>query len=191
MMKDLTAGHLAAAGSLNLSHHGLVRAGFQPGMTVLVNGATGSFGSLACLVALGMGASKVVGIGRNKGHLKRIDEKLGAVYGSRFSTAYSAAGNEGDTDDDKLKKLTERLQQSAGKTGNPSTGADICIDLLGQAKTTDSTLACLRSLERGGVLVPEGSMTVPLNLSYMELMLNNLVVMGNVGLASFLRSIKS
>ena len=49
----------------------------QAGETVLINGATGVSGKLAVQTAKLLGAGRVVGTGRNVGHLTRIQE-LGA-----------------------------------------------------------------------------------------------------------------
>lgn len=53
------------------------RASFQPGETVLVNGATGSSGSLAVQIARHMGAKRVIATGRNQQALNELLE-LGA-----------------------------------------------------------------------------------------------------------------
>ncbi|MEN1969213.1 zinc-binding alcohol dehydrogenase family protein [Lentibacillus sp. N15] len=49
----------------------------KPGMTVLINGATGVAGKLAVQIAKLLGAKRVIGTGRNKESLQRIKE-LGA-----------------------------------------------------------------------------------------------------------------
>ena len=60
---------------------GLVRGRLAVGETVIVNGATGAYGAAAVLVALDMGASRVVAAGRNKTML----EQLTKAGGSRIS----------------------------------------------------------------------------------------------------------
>ena len=50
-----------AMGALLVPFGGLLAAGLAAGETVVVNGATGNFGSAAVAVALGMGAGRVVG----------------------------------------------------------------------------------------------------------------------------------
>ncbi|KAL7904117.1 NAD(P)-binding protein [Trichoderma velutinum] len=51
---------------------GLSDIGLRPGETVIVAPATGNFGSAAVLVALAMGAAKVIAVGRNETKLKQI-----------------------------------------------------------------------------------------------------------------------
>jgi alcohol dehydrogenase len=58
-------------------------------------------------------------------------------------------------------------------------GADIGFDMVGGAAEPSSTLAALNSLRRGGRLVLMGSMTVDLPVSYMQLMINSLEIIGN------------
>jgi NADPH:quinone reductase-like Zn-dependent oxidoreductase len=48
------------------------RAGFQPGETVLINGATCSAGSVAVQVAKHLGAKKIIVTGRNVGELEAL-----------------------------------------------------------------------------------------------------------------------
>jgi len=49
------------------------RAQFKPGQTVLINGATGSSGSLAVQLAKSMGAQKVIVTGRNESKLQALE----------------------------------------------------------------------------------------------------------------------
>lgn len=56
-----------------------VRAGLQPGETVLINGATGITGQIAVQIAKHLGASRVIATGRNADALVRLAE-LGADH---------------------------------------------------------------------------------------------------------------
>jgi hypothetical protein len=70
-LDDVTAAAIANPGMSALA--ALVeRAHLQPGETVLVNGATGTAGRLAVLLAKHLGASKVIGTGRNEGELQEV-----------------------------------------------------------------------------------------------------------------------
>ena len=52
-------------------------ANLRPGETVLVNGATGAFGSGGVAVALAMGASAVIATGRNQQALDDLRRRFG------------------------------------------------------------------------------------------------------------------
>jgi len=54
----------------------------------------------------------------------------------------------------------------------------MAFDIVGGAQDPSATLAALKSLRRGGRLVLMGSMGVPLPISYLEVMLNNLEILG-------------
>ncbi|RNB57756.1 zinc-binding alcohol dehydrogenase family protein [Brevibacillus gelatini] len=49
------------------------KAGFKPGQTVLINGATGASGSLAVQIAKGLGAKKIIVTGRNESKLQALE----------------------------------------------------------------------------------------------------------------------
>ena len=104
------------------------------GDTVIVNGATGYFGSGAVMLAVAMGAGRVVAVGRNAAAL----ESLRAAFGSRVVAA--AVTGEADKDLDLIRR-------AAGGT------ADVALDLLGSARSTSTTHSTLRALKRGGRLV--------------------------------------
>ena len=139
---------------------GLVRGRLAAGETVIVNGATGAYGAAAVLVALAMGAARVVAAGRNSAMLDRL-AKLG---GSRVSAVVLS----GD-----VEKDTAALRRAAGG------GASLALDMIGNAKDPNSTLASLGSLQRGGRIVLMGSCAAPVPLNYLQLMFNNLEIIGN------------
>jgi alcohol dehydrogenase len=72
------AARWCALGTLLVPYGGFLAAHLQAGETVLVNGATGGFGSAAVAVALGMGAQCVVATGRNEQALAELTERFGA-----------------------------------------------------------------------------------------------------------------
>jgi len=70
---------------------GFLAAQLQAGEIALVNGATGSFGSAAVAVALGMGAQCVIATGRNEQALTELTRR----FGSRVRTV-PMRGHEAD-----------------------------------------------------------------------------------------------
>jgi alcohol dehydrogenase len=139
---------------------GLRRSGLRGGQTIIINGATGYFGSAAVMLALAMGAGRVVAVGRKQAAL----EALRDAFGPRVVAA--VVGGDGD----KAHKIIRR--HAAGEA------ADIALDLLGAANSTSTTLSTLRALKRGGRLVLMGSAEVPLELSFREMLANDWEVVG-------------
>jgi alcohol dehydrogenase len=139
---------------------GLVRGRLKAGETVIVNGASGAYGSAAVLVAIAMGASRIVAAGRKK---ETLDE-LAKAGGSRVVPVVL----QGD-----VAKDTEALRGAAGG------GAHLAFDQVGNAKDANSTLAALGSLYRWGRIVLMGSSMAPIPINYMQLMFNNLEIIGN------------
>jgi len=130
------------------------------GETIIVNGATGAYGGAAVLLALAMGAGRVVAAGRNADKLRTI-----AALGGRAVVPVALSGD--------TKADAAALRQAAGG------GADIAFDMVGGANDPGSTLAALHSLRRGGRLVIMGSLMVDLPVPYLQVMLNSLEIIGN------------
>jgi alcohol dehydrogenase len=77
-IEEKDAGRWCALGTLLVPYGGFLAAELQAGEIALVNGATGSFGSAAIAVALGMGAQCVVATGRNEQALTELTRRFGA-----------------------------------------------------------------------------------------------------------------
>ena len=86
------AGRWSALGTLLVPYGGLLVAKLQPGETVLVNGATGAFGSAGVAVALGMGAACVIATGRND----KVLADLARRFGRRVRTVTMHGDEEAD-----------------------------------------------------------------------------------------------
>ena len=158
-LDDKPATELIGLAKLIVPFGGIQRTGLRGGETILINGATGYFGSGAVMLALAMGAGRVVAVGRNVAAL----ESLRRAFGPRVVAA--AVTGEADKD-------LERIRRAAGGT------ADVALDLLGRAGSTSTTHSTLRALKRGGRLVLMGSAEVPLELSFREMLANNWEVVG-------------
>lgn len=160
-LDSFSAERLATLGKFAVPLGGLLRGRLAAGETVIVNGASGYFGSAAVLLGLALGAERVVAAARSKDVL----EKLSEVAGKRVIPVVLS----GDIDTD-----AKALKQAAG-----GRGAHLVFDQVGNATDPSSTLASLKSLRRGGRLVLMGSMTVPLPLTYREMLANDWEVIGN------------
>lgn len=158
--KDLDLAQLAVITRCILPFGGLVRGRLTAGETVIVNGATGAYGSAAVLVALAMGAARVVAGGRNK----QVLESLTKAGGPRVAPIQLV----GD-----VAKDTAALRAACGG------GAHLAFDMVGVAKDPNSTLAALGSLYRYGRLVLMGSTLAPVPINYMLMMFNSLEIIGN------------
>jgi alcohol dehydrogenase len=158
-LDDREAIELIGLAKLIVPFGGLQRTGLSGGDTIIVNGATGYFGSGAVMLAVSMGAGRVVAAGRKAEALERLRE----IFGPRVIPAVVS----GD-----VARDVATLRRAAGG------GADVALDLLGSAGSTATTLASLRALKRGGRLVLMGSAEVPLELSFREMLANDWEVVG-------------
>ena len=158
-LDDRLATELIGLAKLIVPFGGLQRTGLRGGQTIIINGATGYFGSGAVMLAVAMGAGRVVAVGRKQAALERLRE----AFGPRVIPAAVS----GDPAID-----LPIIRRAAGG------GADVALDLLGAAKSTSTTLSTLRALKRGGRLVLMGSAEVPLELSFREMLANDWEVVG-------------
>jgi alcohol dehydrogenase len=154
-----SAAELAVLPRFAVPYGGMLRGRLAAGETIVVTGATGAYGSAAVLLSLALGAGRVVAAGRNQPAL----EALAQLGGSRVA----AVALSGDVEAD-----AKALRAAAGG------GAQMGFDIVGGAQDPNASLATLKSLRRGGRLVLMGSMTVPLPISYLDVMLNNLEIIG-------------
>jgi alcohol dehydrogenase len=150
---------LVAVGRCIIPFGGLTRGRLAAGETLVVNGATGAYGTAAVLVAVAMGAARVIAAGRDKEALQAV-----ARAGGPRVIAVTLTGN---------------VQKDAAALRDASDGGThMAFDMVGQARDAKSTLAGLHSLRRGGRLVLMGSMTVDLPLPYTTVMLNSWEIIG-------------
>ena len=90
-LDEADAARWCVLGRLLVPYGGLLAAKLQAGETLLINGATGSFGSAAIAVALAMGAGRIVATGRNATVLADLANR----FGPRLHTV-AMRGNEED-----------------------------------------------------------------------------------------------
>lgn len=157
-LAGVDSGVLAAATRCLVPYGGFVRGRLQPGETVVVNGATGGFGSAGVHVARAMGARTVIAAGRNARALARL-APLDRV------TTVALTGD--------VAADAEALRSAAGRP------LDMALDMIGGAATPYSTQAVLNSLGREGRFVLMGSMTAPLPIDYTALMTTGREIIGN------------
>lgn len=155
----LSAAELSVLPRFAVPYGGLLRGRLAAGETIVVTGATGAYGSAAVLLALALGAGRVVAAGRNSKALDAVAQ----LGGSRVATVALSGDVEADA---------KALRAAAGGA------AHMAFDMVGGAQDPNATLAALKSLSRGGRLVLMGSIGVPLPISYLDVMLNNLEIIG-------------
>jgi alcohol dehydrogenase len=157
-LPPLTAAQLASTIRFSVPYGGWVRGRLAAGETAIVTGATGSYGGAAVLLALAMGAARVVAAGRDAEALATIARDRPRVVPVRLT---------GDRAAD-----TTAIRAAAGG------GADVALDLVGGATDPNATLAALHALRRNGRLVLMGSATAAIPIDYMALLVNNWELIG-------------
>jgi alcohol dehydrogenase len=159
-LEDFTAERLAPLSKFAIPLGGLLRGRLAPTEALIVNGATGYFGSAAVLLGAALGARVVVALGRSKAALARIAE----LGGTRVKPVCLT----GDVETD--------IQAAKQAAGGP---ADMGLDIVGRATDPNSTLTALQALRRGGRLVLMGSMSVKLPIDYAQMLANSWTIIGN------------
>lgn len=148
-------------GYMGTGYSALRKANVRPGTTVLINGISGTLGLPTAMLALAMGASKVLGTGRNRDLL----EDVRAMAPDRIEV-HSADSEE--TVADWARGLTGGL------------GVDVAVDAMFTGTPAEPLLKALDAVRRGGIHVNVGGVmdTVPLSMS--NLMLANITLIGNM-----------
>ena len=150
-------------GTMLVPYGGLSSVGLAAGETVVINGATGSFGNAAVAVALAMGAASVVATGRNADVL----DALSHHYGGRVRIAQMAGDEAADT---------AMIRAAAAAP------IDVVFDILPPHAQPTQVLAAIRAVRPGGRVSLMGGVGMAgggdLTLPYPWLMRNNVTVRG-------------
>ncbi len=157
------AGRWCALSSLLVPFGGLLAIDLRAGETLVVNGATGGFGSAGAAVALAMGAARVVATGRNGRALDDLVRRFGARVQPAQMTGVEA---------DDRRRIIELA-------GGP---IDCVLDLLPREANASQVLAAVLAVRPGGRVVLMGGVGrqggTDLALPYPWLMRNDITIRG-------------
>jgi alcohol dehydrogenase len=157
------AARWCALGTLLVPYGGFLAAKLQPGETVLLNGATGAFGSAGVAVALAMGAACVIATGRNE----QVLSDLARRFGPRLRTVKMHGDEEADR-----KRIFEAAPGPI----------DCVLDLLPPAASTIQVRTALMTVRPYGRVVLMGGVGMlggtGLDLPYPWIMRNCITIHG-------------
>lgn len=157
------AARWSALGRLLVPYGGMLAAQLQAGETLVLNGATGAFGSAGVLVAVALGVRAVVATGRNESVLAELAQRLGPRV-----VPVVMSGDE--------SRDRERIEAAAPAP------IDCVLDLLPPAATAAQTRAAVLTVRPGGRVVLMGGVGMskddPLALPYPWIMRNNVTLRG-------------
>ncbi len=136
----------ARFGYLGTGYGALRKADVRPGSTVLINGIGGTLGVNTAMMALAMGATKILGTGRRQHALDRVK----ALAPERIEVL--SVQNANVSIRDWAFSLTEGY------------GVDAVVDALPPNTPAEATMAAMRAMRTGGRTVLPGGMSEALTL---------------------------
>ena len=151
--------HAARFGYIGTSFAALRAARVGAGSWIAINGMTGTLGVAATLLALGMGATRILGFGRNREVLNQLKTLARDRIDTLVLGEASIAGW--------LRERTEGL------------GVDVLIDCSARAALASATAEALNGLKRGGYAVNIGALTQPLVIDPIRFMTSRLHFQGS------------
>jgi alcohol dehydrogenase len=141
--------------------------GVGPGQTVLVNGISGMLGLNAAMLALAMGATRILGTGRNKALLDRV-KALSPQRIEVYAVDEGVPVGPADPFVAWAKSLTEGY------------GVDSSLDCLPPGASADAFMRPLYTLRRGGRAATVGGVRETVSLNAFWLMTNRIGLQGSV-----------
>ncbi|KAI9639059.1 chaperonin 10-like protein [Dioszegia hungarica] len=156
----------ARFGYLGTSFAGLKKGGMGPGKTLLVNGVTGTLGYAAVSIAIGLGCTRILGIGRNPDKLKQLSE-----FGNGRVKVVSS----------------EEEKDIAGwvKSHTDGLGVDAMYDCLGNGGDGNMTMELIKLVKVGGkAILAAGGAEGSLNQTYTEAMSHSCAILGTMWFTS-------
>ena len=152
MLPDkVTFDQAARFGYIGTSFAALRGGSVGAGTWLAINGITGTLGVGATLLGLGMGATRILGFGRNRdvlARLKALRPRPGRHAGT-WATSRSRTG---------CASAPEQL------------GVDVLVDCSARGASARQHLDALNALKRGGIAVNIGALTEPLPIEPMRFM---------------------
>jgi threonine dehydrogenase-like Zn-dependent dehydrogenase len=134
-----------------------------PGKVILINGVTGTLGYAAVTIALDLGCTKILGIGRNKARLVEVKNLSHTGRVATFST---------EDGGDELKWISEQTN---------GLGPDMLYDCLGNGDDTNSTNRLVGALKKGGrAILAAGGADGQISQHYSEAMSRDVAVLGTM-----------
>lgn len=185
-LRSVDPAKLTWLNTLLVSYGGLLAAGLQPGQVIMVNGATGHFGSAAVAIAVAMGAARVIAPGRNEQALSALVRQFGSrvrpVLLSEDETTNSkrfVEATEGSFTTYSAYSLPENEAINSKRFMEAAEGPiDCLLDLLGPIHDAAPTRRGIMAVRPGGTAVLMGGVQSTLDIPYNYVMLNNLVIRG-------------
>lgn len=149
----------ARFGYLGTSFSGLKYGRVSAGSWLAINGVTGTLGVGATLAALTMGATRILGIGRNREILSQVK----ALAPSRIDVLAL-----GDAPiEEWLRSRTDQL------------GVDVLLDCSGRAADVAHARDALAAVKRGGVAIAIGALSQPLPVDAIRFMTSRVQLRGS------------
>ncbi len=145
--------------TLLVAYGGWLAANVQPGQVVMVNGATGHFGSAGVAVAVAMGAERVVAPGRNQGRLDALVNHCGARVRPVLLS------------DDEIRNRKQIAQAAEGPI-------DCMLDLLSPIRDGAPTRHRILDVRPGGTAILMGGVDADVAIPYRYVMRNNITIRG-------------
>ncbi len=156
----------ARFGYLGTAYSAMRKIGVGPGQTLLINGISGQLGFNAALLALAMGATKILGTGRNAVLLERVR----ALAPERIDVLPVPHAPQGAAD-----PLVGWAKKAADRHG-----VDGMIDCLPPGAPASAMMRALLCLRRGGRAVNVGAVLETLALNAFWMMTNRIGLQGSV-----------
>jgi len=160
----------ARLGYLGTAYAAMKKIGVGPGQALLINGISGQLGLNAAQLALAMGATKILGTGRNAALLDRVKALApGRIDVLAVPNSFTGEGG----------KAPDPLVAWA-KAATEGYGADGMIDCLPPGAPASAMMRALYCLRRGGRAVNVGAVMETLPLNAFWLMTNRIGLQGSV-----------
>jgi D-arabinose 1-dehydrogenase-like Zn-dependent alcohol dehydrogenase len=157
----------ARLGYFGTAYAAMKKLGVGPGQSLLVNGISGTLGLCAALLALAMGATKILGTGRNAALLDRV-KALAPERIDVFAIADAPSGSQPDPFVVWAKAATDGY------------GVDGMIDCLPPGAPASAMMRALQTLRRGGRAVNVGAVMEVLPMNAFWMMTNRIGLQGSV-----------
>ena len=162
----------ARFGYFGTAYAAMRKIGVGPGQSLLVNGIGGQLGLCAALLALAMGATKILGTGRNAALLDRVKALAPERIDVLAVPNAPPQGGGGPAQPDALVAWA--------KTATESYGVDGVIDCLPPGAPAGAMMRALYCLRRGGRAVNVGAVMETLPVNAFWLMTNRIGLQGSV-----------